>query len=149
MHVATHQESCILRPPPLAATDYFTIKLYFFAFTRDPFARIVVIHHLWIRLYSLLVWAAEGDQLNDPVITLRLSMTANLWWASLRSVSQLGFSGMLMPLKPLVEPEGLGGDERATTGYKPQECLGFCLGAAVSQIPVTELDLEESTNPAE
>ena len=84
---------------------------------------------------SSLVCAAEGDQLKDPVITLRLSITANLWWTSLRCVSQLGFSGMLMLLKPLVEPEGLGGDERATAGYELQECLGVCLGAALSQIP--------------
>ena len=54
-----------------------------------------------------------------------------------------------MPLKPLVEPEGLGGDVRATAGYEPQECLGFCLGAALSQIPVEGLDLEKGTCAAE
>ena len=54
-----------------------------------------------------------------------------------------------MPLKPLVKPEGLGGDERATAGYELQECLGFWLGAALSQTPVMELDLEENTNPEE
>ena len=42
---------------------------------------------------------------------------------------------MLMLLKPFVEPEGLGGDERATAGYELQEYLGVCLGAALSQIP--------------
>ena len=56
---------------------------------------------------------------------------------------------MLMPLKPLVKPEGLGVGERATAGYELQECLGFSLGAALSQIPDTELDLEESTNAAQ
>ncbi|GCE65674.1 hypothetical protein OMCYN_01620 [cyanobiont of Ornithocercus magnificus] len=56
---------------------------------------------------------------------------------------------MLMPLKPLVKPEGLGGDERATAGYELQECLGFFLGAALSQIPDEELDLEKSTCAAE
>ena len=56
---------------------------------------------------------------------------------------------MLMLLKPLVKPEGLGGDVRATAGYEPQECLGFCLGAALSQIPGEELDLEKGTCAAE
>ena len=56
---------------------------------------------------------------------------------------------MLMPLKPLVEPQGLGVDERATAGYEPQECLGFCLGAALSQIPDEETDFEKSTCAAE
>ena len=54
-----------------------------------------------------------------------------------------------MPLKPLVKPEELGGDERATAGYELQECLGFCLGAALSQIADEELDLEKSTCAAE
>ena len=56
---------------------------------------------------------------------------------------------MLIPLKPLVKPEGLGGDERATAGYELQECLGFCLGAALSQIPDEEMDLEKGTCAAE
>ena len=56
---------------------------------------------------------------------------------------------MLMPLKPLVKPEGLGVGERATAGYELQECLGFCLGAALSQIPDKETDLEKSTCAAE
>ena len=30
---------------------------------------------------SSLVWSAEGDQLNDPVITVLLSIPANLWWS--------------------------------------------------------------------
>ena len=30
---------------------------------------------------SSLVWAAAGDQLKLPVITFRLSITANLWWS--------------------------------------------------------------------
>ena len=68
---------------------------------------------------------------------------------SLRCVSQLGFSGMLMPLKPLVEPDGLGSDERATAGYELEECLVFSLGAALSQIPDEETDLEKSTCAAE
>ena len=50
-----------------------------------------------------------------------------------------------MPLKPLVEPEGLAVDERATAGYELEECLGFCLGAALSQIPDEEADLEKGT----
>ena len=56
---------------------------------------------------------------------------------------------MLIPLKPLVEPEGLGGDERATAGYELQESLGFSLGAALSQIQDEETDLEKSTCAAE
>ena len=56
---------------------------------------------------------------------------------------------MLMPLKPLVEPEGLGGDERATAGYEPEDDPSFCLGAALSQIAVEELDLEKTTCAAE
>ena len=56
---------------------------------------------------------------------------------------------MLMPLEPLVKPERLGGVERATAGYELQECLGFCLGAALSQIPDEEMDLEKSTCAAE
>ena len=52
---------------------------------------------------------------------------------------------MLMPLKPLVKPERLGGVERATAGYELQECLGFCLGAALSQIPDEEMALEKGT----
>ena len=67
----------------------------------------------------------------------------------MRCASQLGFSGMLIPLKPLVKPERLGGGERATAGYELQECLGFCVGAALSQIPDEELDLEKSTCAAE
>ena len=54
-----------------------------------------------------------------------------------------------MPLKPLVKPEGLGGDERATAGYELQASLGFSLGAALSQIPDEETDLEKSTCAAE
>ena len=56
---------------------------------------------------------------------------------------------MLMPLKPLVEAEGLGGDERATAGYELEECLGFCLGEALSQIPDEEMDLEKTACAAE
>ena len=52
---------------------------------------------------------------------------------------------MLTPLKPLAKPEGLGVRERATAGYELEECLGFSLGAALSQIPDEELDLEKST----
>ena len=54
-----------------------------------------------------------------------------------------------MPLKPLVEPEGLGVDERATAGYELEDNPSFCLGAALSQIPDEELDLEKSTCAAE
>ncbi len=43
--------------------------------------------------------AAEGDQLKDPVITVLLSITANLWWSSLRCASQIVFSGVLRHLK--------------------------------------------------
>ena len=95
------------------------------------------------------MWAAEGDQLNDPVITVLLSITANLWWTSLRCASQPGSSGMLMFLKPLVEPEGLGREEGATAGYELEGVSSFCLGAALSQIAVEELDLEKSTCAAE
>ena len=56
---------------------------------------------------------------------------------------------MLTPLKPLVEPTDLGVDERATAGYELQECLGFCLRAALSQIPNEELDLDKGTCGAE
>ena len=56
---------------------------------------------------------------------------------------------MLMPLKPLVEPEGLAVDERATAGYELEDNPSFCLGAALSQIPDEELDLEKSTCTAE
>jgi len=56
---------------------------------------------------------------------------------------------MLMPLKPLLKPEGLGADERATAGYKLEDYPGFCLGAALSQISNEELDLEKSTCAAE
>ena len=52
---------------------------------------------------------------------------------------------MLMLLKPLVELEGLGGNERATAGYELEGYSSFCLGAALSQIAVEELDLEKST----
>ena len=54
-----------------------------------------------------------------------------------------------MSLKPLVKPEGLGVAQRATTGYELQECLGFSLGAALSQIADEELDFEKSTFAAE
>ena len=54
-----------------------------------------------------------------------------------------------MPLKPLVKPEGLGVGERATAGYELVKCLGFCLGAALSQIPDEETDFEKSTCAAQ
>ena len=56
---------------------------------------------------------------------------------------------MLMPLEPLVKPERLGGVERATAGYELEGDSSFCLGAALSQIAVEELDLEKSTCAAE
>ena len=56
---------------------------------------------------------------------------------------------MLVPLKPLVKPEGLGVGERATAGYEPEDDPSFCLGAALSQIADEELDLEKSTCAAE
>ena len=56
---------------------------------------------------------------------------------------------MLMPLEPLVKPERLGGVESATAGYELKECLGFSLGAALSQIPDEEMDFEKSTCAAE
>ncbi len=52
---------------------------------------------------------------------------------------------MLMPLKPLFEPERLGGDERVSAGYELEDYPGFWQGAALSQIPDKELDLEKST----
>ena len=51
-----------------------------------------------------------------------------------------------MPLKPLVEPERPGGDERATAGYELEECLGFRLGAALSQIQDEETDENSQKN---
>ena len=56
---------------------------------------------------------------------------------------------MLTPIKPLAKPEGLGVRERATAGYELEECLGFSLGAALSQIPDEEMDFEKSTCAAE
>ena len=40
---------------------------------------------------SSFVWAADGDQLNDPVITVWLSMTANLSGWEAKGLRQLGF----------------------------------------------------------
>ena len=56
---------------------------------------------------------------------------------------------ILTSLKPLVEPEGLGREEGATAGYELEGDSSFCLGAALSQIPDEELDLEKSTCTAE
>jgi len=84
-----------------------------------------------------------------PVITVLLSITANLWWRSLGWVSQPGFSWILTPHKPFVEPEGFGREERATAGYELEGDSSFCLGAALSQIAVEELDLEKTTCAAE
>ena len=67
----------------------------------------------------------------------------------MRWVSQPGFSWILTPLKPFVEPEGFGREERATAGYEPEDDPSFCLGAALSQIADEELDLEKSTCAAE
>ena len=94
---------------------------------------------------SSLVWAAEGDQLKDPFVIDH----GDLWWRSLRWVSQPGFSWILTPLKPFVEPEGFGREERATAGYELEGYSSFCLGAALSQIAVEELDLEKTTCAAE
>ena len=49
----------------------------------------------------------------------------------------------------IVEPEGLGGEERATASYEPDDDPSFSLWAALSQIAVEELDLEKSTCAAE
>ena len=64
-------------------------------------------------------------------------------------VSQPGFSWILTPHKPFVEPEGFVREERATAGYEPEDDPSFCLGAALSQIAVEELDLEKTTCAAE
>ena len=95
---------------------------------------------------SSLVWAAEGDQLNDPVITVLLSITANLCGWGLRSAAQAGFSVFLWVLEPLVEPEAL---IEKGTGYERLSQLGFWRWSALVRIPVRKPDLEESTNPAE
>ena len=52
---------------------------------------------------------------------------------------------MLTLFERLVEPQNLGVHERSAAGYKLQECLGFCLRAALSQIPDEELDLDKGT----
>ena len=96
-----------------------------------------------------MVFAEEGDQLNEPVITVLLSITVNLWWTSSRWVFQPGVSWILTPLKPFVEPEGLGREERATAGYELEDDPSFCLGAALSQIADEELDFAKSTCAAE
>ena len=67
----------------------------------------------------------------------------------MRWVSQPWFSWILTPLKPFVEPEGFGREERATAGYEPEDDPSFCLGKALSEIAVEELDLEKSTCAAE
>ena len=56
---------------------------------------------------------------------------------------------MLTLFERLVEPQNLGVHERSAAGYKLQECLGFCLRAALSQIPDEELDLDKGTCGAE
>ena len=40
---------------------------------------------------SSLVWAADGDQLKDPVITVLLSITANWSGWEAKGLRQLGF----------------------------------------------------------
>ena len=87
----------------------------------------------WItnRVLSL-VCAAEGDQFHEPVITFRLSITANLSWTSLRCASKPGFSWILTPLKLFVEPEGLAREQRATAIYELEDDLSFCLGEALA-----------------
>ena len=67
----------------------------------------------------------------------------------MRWISQLGFSGMLMVLEPVVEPLPLDSHVEIERGYEWLSEIGFWTGAALSQIPVIELDLEESTNPEE
>ena len=56
---------------------------------------------------------------------------------------------MLKCLKPESKPFPLMGQVEEPQSYRELSEIGFCLGAALSQIPVTELDLEESTNPEE
>ena len=67
----------------------------------------------------------------------------------MRWVSQPGFSWILTPLKPFVEPEGFGREERAIAGYELEVDPSFCLGSALCQIAFEELDLEKSTCAAE
>ena len=56
---------------------------------------------------SSLVCAAEGDQLKDPVITILLSITANLWCSLSPRLSLTGFSGTLKCPKPDSKPFSL------------------------------------------
>ena len=98
---------------------------------------------------SSLVCAAEGDQLKLPVITVLLSITANLWCSLSPRLSLTGFSGILKCPKPEFKPLSLIGGDEMPQSYRELSELGFWLGAALSQIPVIELDLEESTNPEE
>ena len=82
-----------------------------------------------------------------PVITVLLSITANLWWSLSPRQSLPGFSGMLRASEPEFKPLSLIGGDEMPQSYRELSEIGLCLGAALSQIPVTELDLEESTNP--
>ena len=87
--------------------------------------------------------------MKDPVITVLLSITANLWWSLSRSAAQLGFSGMLRASEPESKPFSLIGFDAMPRSYRELSELGFWLGTALSQISAIELDLEESPNPAE
>ena len=56
---------------------------------------------------------------------------------------------MLMHIKPEFKPLSLIGLVEIPKSYRELSEIGFWTGAALSQIPVMEMDLEESTNPAE
>ena len=56
---------------------------------------------------SSLRWAAEALQLKEPVMTVRLSMTANCSGWGLRWMSGLVFRGGVEDEKPEVKPVGL------------------------------------------
>ena len=56
---------------------------------------------------------------------------------------------MLRHLKPEPKPVSLIGLGEIPKSYRELSEIGFWLGAALSQIPDEQLDLEESTNPEE
>ena len=82
-----------------------------------------------------------------PVITVLLPITANLWWSLSPCLSLTGFLGDLRASEPEFKPLSLIGGDEMPQSYRELSELGLWLRAALSQIPVIELDLEESTNP--
>ena len=74
---------------------------------------------------SSLVWAAEGDQLKLPVITVLLSITANLSGLRSSSTAQFGFSAMLRCRKPEFKPLSLVGLGEMPHSYEELSELGL------------------------